>query len=295
MYRRRPCSVIRRMRPDDDRRLSSPQSVARVLHILDALCESPDPLSLAELSRLLSTPKSSLAALLRGLVEEDFVLLTDGTYRLGPGAFGLGSALIEARRRLQSPELIRAGMRRLAARTGETVLLGVRDAGAKTLTYVDVIESQNAVRFAVSIGDRRPLYCTSGGRILLSAGTDGELRAYLKQLKPQAFTAHTELDKRRIKDAVVAARDRGVAQTVDQTADGVTGTAAVLRDASAAVLGTLIVAAPNSRLQTRAAELAQLVRDEAEEISRTLGYRPAVADRSARSERAARSDRSASS
>ena len=53
------------------------------------------------------------------------------------------------------------------------------------MTYVDVIESPNAVRFAVSVGDRRPLYCTAGGRVLLASGTDQELRRYLARLKPR--------------------------------------------------------------------------------------------------------------
>src|SRR5262245_49668639 len=109
-----------------DRRKNSPQSVTRVIRILEVLCASPDPVGLAQLSRALKAPKSSVAALLRGLAEADFVVSSEGTYRLGPNAFGLGSALLEARRRLQSSNLVRDGMRRLAERSGETVLFAVR-------------------------------------------------------------------------------------------------------------------------------------------------------------------------
>jgi len=260
--------------PTDDRRVSSPQSVTRVIHILEALCTSATPISLADLSRALNTPKSSLAALLRGLVVADFVVAADGAYRLGPGAFGLGSALMEARRRFQSSDLIRDGMRRLADRSGETVLLAVRDAGATTLTYVEVIESQKAVRFAVSAGDRRELYSTAGGRVLLAAGTDEELRGYLKRLKPQRITSLTEVDKRKLAEAIEETRKTDVAQTVDQTAVGATGTASPIRDSNGSVLGALIVAAPTSRSQDRVEKIARLVRDEAAAISRSLGYRP---------------------
>lgn len=257
---------------NDDRRISSPQSVTRVIRILEALSASPGPVSLAELSRALDTPKSSLAALLRGLAEEDFVVSADGAWRLGPGAFGLGSALMEARRGIQSSDLVREGMRRLAERSGETVLFAVRDDDGETMTYVDVIESRNAVRFAVSVGDRRPLYNTAGGRMLLAAGTDEELRRYLERLKPERLTGETETGKRQIAEAVAAARETGVAQTVDQAADGVTGTAAVIRDAGGTVLGALVVAAPSSRSHSRREELALLVRDEAMAISRRLGF-----------------------
>jgi DNA-binding IclR family transcriptional regulator len=257
----------------DARPLNSPQSVTRVIRILEALCVSPTPMSLAHLSRALEAPKSSIAALLRGLTEADFVVSSEGAYRLGPSALGLGSALLEARRRLQSSDLVREGMRRLAERSGETVLFAVRDTGADTMTYVDVIESRNAVRFAVSLGDRRPLYCTAGGRALLATASEGELRRYLNRLKPRQLTANTETNKRRLAEAIATARKGGVAQTVDQASDGVTGTAAVLRDAAGTVIGALVVAAPSSRLQNRGAELARLVLEEAATISRSLGHR----------------------
>lgn len=259
----------------DDRRVNSPQSVTRVIQILEALCASPRAVSLADLSRILNMPKSSLAALLRGLAEEDFVVSSEGAYRLGPGAFGLGSALMEARRRFQSSDLVRDGMRRLAQRSNETVLFAVRDEDGETMTYVDVIESRNAVRFSVSIGDRRPLYCTAGGRALLAAGPEAEVQRYLGRLRPQAVAAGTETDKRRLGAAIAEAREAGVAQTVDQASDGVTGTASAIHDAAGAVIGALIVAAPSSRLEDQRAQLARLVSDEATAISRSLGYRPA--------------------
>jgi DNA-binding IclR family transcriptional regulator len=259
--------------PPEARRHNSPQSVTRVIRILEALCSSANPLSLADLSRTLGTPKSSMAALLRGLVVADFVLAVDGGYRLGPGAFGLGSALLEARRRLHSSELVREGMRRLAKRSGETVLFAVRDADAATMTYVEVIESHSAVRFAVSVGDRRPLYCTAGGRALLATDSEQDVRRYLARLKPRRLTDRTETDKRRLAAAIAAARRNGVAQTMDQAADGATGTAAAIRDATSATIGALIVAAPSSRSRDRIHKLARLVVEEAAAISRSLGHR----------------------
>ncbi len=253
--------------------MNSPQSVTRVIHILEALCAAQEPLSLAQLSRQLEAPKTSLAALLRGLAESDFVIAADGVYRLGPRAFGIGSALLEARRRLQSSDLIRDGMRSLAARCGETVLFAVADDDAGTITYVDVIESRKAVRFSVSVGDRRPLYCTAGGRALLAALPEAEVRGYLRKLKPTALTASTQTSKTELAALIDAARASGVAQTLDQAAEGAAGTAAVIRDASATVLGALIVAAPSSRQQRQGGDLARQVKEAAASISANLGYR----------------------
>ncbi|PZQ57205.1 MAG: IclR family transcriptional regulator [Novosphingobium pentaromativorans] len=254
-------------------RAASPQSVTRVIRLLEALCSSSEAQSLADLSRRLATPKSSLAALLRGLAEEDFVIGADGLWRLGPGAFGLGSALTEARRRLQSSDLIRDGMRRLCIATGETVLFAVADAEGDQLTYVDMVESRNVVRYSVSVGDRRPLYATAGGRALLAAGALDASDAYLRRLKAQAFTPDTLVERQPLAAAIAEARERGIAQTVDQAAEGVTGTAAAIRDAAGLVLGALVVAAPSARAQDRLEQLAALVTREAAEISRSLGFR----------------------
>jgi DNA-binding IclR family transcriptional regulator len=260
---------------------AGPQSVTRVIRVLEALCDSARPLSLADLSRATGTPKSSLAALLRGLAEEHFVIAIDGAWRLGPGAFGLGSALVAARGRFPAAELVREGLKRLSERAGETVLFAVRDraegGGVEndpgTMTYVDAVECRNAVRFAVAIGDRRPLYATSGGRALLSARSDAEVARYLGHARPQRLTPRTETDQATLAAAIAAVRRDGYAQTVDQAADGVTGTAALVRDASGAAIGALVVAAPSQRTARRLVELAQLVAEEAATISRSLGFR----------------------
>ncbi len=249
---------------------SAPQSVTRVIRIMEALCAKPGAASLA---RELGTPKSSLAALLRGLSYEGFVVPVDGGWRLGAGAFGLGSALLEARRRLQSSDLIRDGMRRLADKTGETVLLGVHDPSGETMTYVDMVESRNPVRFAVSVGDRRALYATSGGRMLLAGLPEAALQAYLARSRTTRITPATETSKSALLAAVVQARNEGVAQTVDQAGEGVTGTAAPIYDAAQVVIGALIVAAPSMRWQDRRTDLTRMVRSEAELVSRSLGYR----------------------
>lgn len=267
-------------RRHEDRRPAAPQSVTRVIRILEALCDSPAPMSLADLSRILATPKSSLAALLRGLAEEDFVVPVDGAWQLGPGAFGLGSALLEARRGLTSSDLVRIGLKRLAQRSGETVLFAVREhsreGASDMITYVDVIESRNSVRFASAVGDRRPLYATAAGRALLAAGSDAELDEYLLRLRPERLASGTETGKRALAEAVAMARGAGVAQTVDQAGDGVTGTAAVIRDAAGTVLGAIVVAAPSSRSADRREDLARMVREEAAAIGRSLGARVAA-------------------
>lgn len=165
-------------------------------------------------------------------------------------------------------------MRRLAARSGETVLLGIRDPGGETLTYVDVVGSPHPVRFTVAIGERRPLYATAVGRALLTILSDEVLKTHLATLKLQRFTPSSETDRRRLETIITEARREGVVQTADQAAEGVTGTASLIRDAAGGTIGALILATPSGRTLERRAELTRMVKAEAELISRSLGYRP---------------------
>src|SRR5688500_12648845 len=102
-----------------------PLSVARVLQILKELSEAEEALGLAELSRRLSTPKTSLIGLQRGMVEMNYVTFSGGSYRLGGSAFDLASSVLSARQRLHMGDNIRTGMNDLSKRSGETVLYGI--------------------------------------------------------------------------------------------------------------------------------------------------------------------------
>ena len=141
------------------------------------------------------------------------------------------------------------------------------------MTYVDIVESRNAIRFSVTVGDRRPLYCTAGGRALLSAKSDEEVCRYLETAKLERLASNTEINKARLFEAVQHAREEQVARTYDEAAEGVTGTASLIRNASGAVLGALVVAAPTARLKDHGAKLVSLVREASETVSRNLGYR----------------------
>jgi DNA-binding IclR family transcriptional regulator len=209
-----------RVMTESSRKSAGPQSVTRVIRLLEALCASPVPMSLADLARALGSPKSSVSALLHGLAAEGIVVAGESTWRLGPGAFGLGSALVEARRRWPVNDLVRAALRRLASASGETALYAVRDGEGETITYVDLVESASSVRFAVSPGDRRPLYATAAGRALLAASGEAALAGYLARLTPERLTGATETAKTRLAAAVTEAHAAGVAQTVDQAARG---------------------------------------------------------------------------
>jgi DNA-binding IclR family transcriptional regulator len=256
------------------RRTVAPLSVARVLQIIETLSTEDGPVGLARLSRALGVPKSSLVSLLRGLSDMNYVIAANGAFRLGPRSFELGSALVRAVQRIHVSDAIRDGMRELNVQTGETVLYAVISGeDGLSMTYGDIIETRQPVRVAVTIGEHRPLYCTAGGRMLLAARSDAEVLAYLARAKPEKLTENTETDPARLLKAVQDARRDEVAQVSDELIVGVCGIASPVRDVSGAMRGVLIVSTPTTRIADGDNRLAELTRESARAISRSLGYR----------------------
>jgi len=252
----------------------APLSVARVLQIIKVLSQSEEPVSLAELSRRLATPKTSLIGLLRGLVELEYVTARDGTYRLGGSSFDLAGAVLSSRQRSHMGDYVRLGMRALNAATGETVLYGVLTGETpQMMTYVELVESRNAIRISVGIGDRSPLYCTAGGRILLAGMSDTEVQRYLAATKLTRFTQHTETGTKRLLESVRDARQEHFSVVADEIIEGITGMAAPVMDNSSGVLGALIVAGPTTRIIENQEKLKDAILASSREISGSLGHR----------------------
>jgi DNA-binding IclR family transcriptional regulator len=252
----------------------APLSVARVLQILQVLSASDQPMGLAELARQLSTPKTSLVGLLRGLVDMNYIVFADGAYRLGGSAFDLASIVLASRQRLHMGDYLRAGMNELNKRSGETVLYAILTSDEPaTMVYVGLVESRSAIRISVGIGDRSPLYCTAGGRVLLAEMPDEEVRRYLATAPLNAINSLTETAPGKLFDLVGETRREQFSCVRDEMIQGITGMAAPIRDSSAQVLGALIIAGPTGRMLDDEAMLQSMTLETAQGISLSLGYR----------------------
>ncbi len=53
-------------------------------------------------------------------------------------------------------------------RTGETVFLGTLAGDGLSVVYIDKVESEQIIRYAAGVGDRRPLHATSSGKAILA-------------------------------------------------------------------------------------------------------------------------------
>lgn len=247
-----------------EREVTGPRSLTRILGLFDALAKKPDGLTLAELNSVLESPKSSLLNLLRPLVAEGYLMHSHGFYRLGPTAFRMAANIMSV---WNLSKLMRPYLEELASRSKESVCIGVLDREAQVITYVDAIDSGHSIRYALTIGANRPLYCTAAGRLLL-AFADAEFQEnYLRNVKLVRMTEHTLTDRKELRRKLEEIRRTGQSTSVSEMFDGSAALAAPIYGSEGKVIAAIAIGAPAGRFESELPYLRNVIFDIATRIS----------------------------
>jgi IclR family transcriptional regulator, acetate operon repressor len=248
------------------------RAAGRVVDILELVVASREGLALRELSARLRAPKSSLLPLLRTLAARGYLAQGPlGEYRLGGKALelGLGSP---AQRAL--PEIARPALQALMQRTGETVFLGALGGDGTAVVFVDKVESEQVIRYAAGVGDRRALHATSSGKVLLAYLPAAERERILRALPLKRYTDRTVTSLPALRAALDEVRRTGVCLNLDELAVGAAGIAAPIFDRDGRAVAACAIGGPTERVRPRLDALAAEVKAAARAISTRLGHRP---------------------
>lgn len=190
------------------------KSAYRALDVLEAM--SRGPATLAELSRTLEIPKSSLHGLMRTLTERGWVATTaEGTrFRLGLRALQVGSAFVAED---ETVARVAPSLDRLAALTGETVQQARLD--GDQVVYLAKRDSPHPVRLISQIGSRLPAQATALGKALLADRDDDTVQQLLAP-PYDALTARTITAWDALAAELERTRERGYAVDDGEAADG---------------------------------------------------------------------------
>ena len=227
--------------------------------------------SLAELALQLALPKTSLHRLLRTLEGGGYLTHAGGLYAPGPESLRLANVLGRASQLADFPACARPLLEGLAAETGETVMLSVlSEAGTETI-YVDVIESEAALRFTLRVGNRRPLFSTASGKAMLAFSPAEAQKRYLANADFLQFTLETS-GRKDMPAILRLARDEGVVFDRNGIVDGASGVASPAFDRDGALFCAVSVAGPTERIEAHRARIEALVREAGARLSAVLGW-----------------------
>lgn len=242
------------------------QVIERMMKLLDALAAHSGPVSLKQLALESGLHPSTAHRILGAMTQSGFVDRSDaGIYRLGIRLLELGS-LVKSRISLRDTAM--TAMLKLHAATGESVNLGIR--AGDEIVYVERTSSgRSSVRVVHIVGARAPLHTTATGKLFLVEDGTEKVRDYARRTglppsTPESITTLPELEKELEK-----VRRHAVAFDLDEVEAGVRCIAAGIRDDSGELVAGLSLSTPSERFNP---DRAPLVRETADEISKSLGY-----------------------
>ncbi|MDL2078188.1 IclR family transcriptional regulator [Streptomyces sp. GXMU-J15] len=245
------------------------QSVDRAVSVLEILARRGEA-GVSEVAAEIDVHKSTAFRLLgaleaRGLVEQ---AAERGKYRLGFGIVRLAGAVTG---RLDITQQGRPVCERLAEELGETVNIAVLQEHYAVNLYQ--VRGPGAVGTHNWVGQLTPVHATSSGKILLAHLPDKERAAVLAASGTRKLTAHTLTTKARLEKDLALARERGYAVALEELEIGLHAMAAPIRSRDGEVIAAISASGPTYRFtEERMAELAPVLIEGADEISRRMGY-----------------------
>jgi DNA-binding IclR family transcriptional regulator len=248
------------------------ESLARGFDLLSAVCVSPSPLSLTELSQEMRLAKSTIQRLTYTLQSLGLIERDKRTKRFQAGSKMAFLALSV----MNNMDLTMAAlphMQELARKMGETITLSILL--QTEILYIELIRSKHILNVDLFQGSRRPAYCTSSGKVLLAFLPEPELKIILNKLKLISHTPHTVTSKRELLRDLKIVRKKGYCLNNEETVLGLRSVAAPVRNALGEVIAAVNTIVPTSRVSKHelSSGYAAVIVETARKISKDLGYR----------------------
>ncbi len=220
------------------------------MDFLELFAREKRPLSLSDISRLLSIPVSSCHDVLQALEARGFVYEVSprGGYYPTLRMYDAGKIIAE-----NDPVMLRAehSLRELRDAMDESVLLA--KVNGLTGTYLLSFDSSQPLRFMLRVGNNvTSLHAASAGRAILGSLSDAALEEALDNITYTVQTAKTPATKEALRALVVRGRELGFYVNCGESVDGLTTISASFTWQRSVYIVT--IAGPTPRLEPRLAD-----------------------------------------
>lgn len=192
----------------------------------------------------MAIPKSSLTHLLKTLVGRGYLeydAVTKG-YSLGPALIAIGQRGATARTMIEAAGSV---LQDVSLAINETCALNVLKGDYSEV--VAVASGTHRLQYSMRVGDRAPLYATSGGKALL-ANLPAEMREdYLSRLVFEPITPHTINNRPALEAELAEVVASGFAMVNEEFTLGITGMARAVLSSDGFPLAAINIAVPTTR------------------------------------------------
>jgi len=246
---------------------SSIQVITRMTKLLDALAQSPQPLSLKQVTQATRLHPSSAHRILGSMMDAGLVdRVEPGMYRLGIKLLELGN-LVKSRINVRLEAL--PYMQQLHQELGETVNLSMRH--GDDIVYIERTSSgKSMMRVIHVIGARVPLHVSAVGKFFLAHDGDKAGMEYARRTGLPPLTENSIRDRKKLREELEGIRKRGYAFDFEEVEKGVCCIGTGIYGADGNLIAGLSISAPADRLNK---DWALHLKKTSEQISRGLGYK----------------------
>lgn len=214
-------------------------AIARGFQVLSAFHGASGPLSLGEIASRSGLGRSAVQRIVHTLRHQGYLRRDPQDRGYLPGLRLLDHALDYQRLDPQIARVLPVLME-LRRETGERVDFSLRD--DLRLVYALRFQSKRGFYSASLIGTSVPLYCTAGGRAVLSRLPRPDAEALLARSTLQPYSQRTLTDPQAIMAEVDLAREQGYALAQQQIVAGEIALGVAVLDAAGLPLGAIHIA-----------------------------------------------------
>lgn len=239
-------------------------SLARGLRVIEAFQGHSEGQSIADISRRTRLSRAAVRRLLMTLERLGYAEESGhGGYRLTPNVLKLGFSYLSS---APLPALAQPELEKITERLRESSSLSVRE--GDEIVYIARASSKRIMSVELSVGSHLPAYCTSMGRVLLSALTEDELSAYLRDAEVKALTSKTITDKNALGEVIRRVRSDQFALTDEELELGLRSIAVPVRNRRGTIVAAMNIGAQAARVSSE--EMVQRFLPILQEASRNI-------------------------
>jgi len=221
-------------------------SLARGLAVLTAFSDQRRTLTIAQISHKTGIPRAAVRRCLHTLKQLGYASSDANNYALKPKVLTLGYSYLSS-----TPLAVSAQpcLDQISRSLHESCSLAVLE--NDEVLYVARSSTSRIMSVALNVGSRLPAYCTSLGRAILAYLPEVELNNYLERVEMRAYTEHTVVTPKKLREVLGAIRIAGYAVIEEELEVGLRSIAVPVRGASGAIVAALNIGAQATRV-TRA-------------------------------------------
>jgi DNA-binding IclR family transcriptional regulator len=246
------------------------QAVNNAIDILEYLGDADSELSISEIGAKFSLTRSNVNKLLATLEHLGYVEHNryTGNFRLGVKTFQISQAYIN---KLNLIEISIQVLTKVKEKTRESAYISVLRGG--NIVYLNLIETDQAVRVLPRIGNVGPAYATATGKAQLAFLPDKELNKLYSE-KLEKVTENTIDSFSRLKEELKIIKEQGYAVDNEEYELGVKCVGAPIFDFMGKVIAGISISAPVERMDNDRIEneVSKVILEAGRELSTKFGY-----------------------